>query len=148
MLFIYIYIYIYTRATNMYQHIGMYYIHTEYHMYTYGRSHRKLFHGGGRGGWVKMSATMVGGQQQNLKWHWIKCHKTVPKKRNFTQKTSLILRASIHATLQKIYSLNTSKNMFLVGVTKKERNISTALFLDIQVLHSRSIWKSNVCIFL
>ena len=50
MLFIYIYIYIYTRATNMYQHIGMYYIHTEYHMYTYGRSHRKLFHGGGRGG--------------------------------------------------------------------------------------------------
>ena len=58
---------------------------------------------------------MVGGKQKILKLHWIKCRKTVPKKRNFAQKnlthfTSLIL-------------LNITKNILLVGVTKKEKHL-------------------------
>ena len=45
----------------------------------------------------------------------------------------------------KIYSCNTAKNRFLVGVRKC---FCTASFLDAQELHSQSIWKSNVCLFL
>ena len=37
-------------------------------------------------GWVKMSATMVGGRGRILKLHWLKSTKTVPKKWNWDQK--------------------------------------------------------------
>ena len=74
---------------------------------------------------------------------------------SFAQKASLILRISIHLTLRKICSRNTTKtlsdftnipeNMFLFGV---RNNICTAPFLDAQEPHSWSTLKANVCTFL
>ena len=74
---------------------------------------------------------------------------------SFAQKTSLILPTLTYLTLKIIYTRNTAKNfsdftnssanMFLFGVRK---NISTALFLDSQKLHSSSTLETNVCIFL
>ena len=45
----------------------------------------------------------------------------------------------------KIYSRNTAKNTFLVGVRKKH---CTVPFIGTQELHSRSNWKANDSIFL
>ena len=70
----------------------------------------------------------------------------------FAQKTLLILRTSTYLTLKIICSCNIAKNlsdfavnMFLFGLRK---NICAASFLDTQELHSWSILKANVCIFL
>ena len=73
---------------------------------------------------------------------------------NSPKKTKLHSKNLAHFT--SLNSLNITKNIFLEHIQKhvsgwchkKRKNISTAPFLDIQVLHSRSIWKSNVCIFL
>ena len=70
----------------------------------------------------------------------------------FAQKALLILRTSTYLTMKTICSHNIAKNlsdfavnMFLFGLRK---NICTAPHLDAQELHSWSILKANVCIFL
>ena len=107
--------------------------------------------------WIKMSGTMVDPRRETLKLHWLKCPKLLSKYKfepeskwfslilhySFAQKTSIILRTSTHSILSKIYSCNTAKIMFLVGVRK---NICTAPFLDAKKLHSRSTWKANLFI--
>ena len=74
---------------------------------------------------------------------------------SFAQKTSLILWTSTHLTLKIICSHNTAKNfsvftnfsanMFLFGVRK---SIFTATFFEGQKLHSCSILKANIFMFL
>ena len=52
----------------------------------------------------------------------------------FRSKSSLILGTSTYSTLKQIYSCNTGRSIFLIGVRMQ--------------LHPQSTWKANVCIFL
>ena len=53
----------------------------------WAQGRRKLFHGGcGGGGRIKMLDTMIGGRQNILKLHWLKCPKTVTKTKIWTER--------------------------------------------------------------
>ena len=123
------------------------------------------------GGWVKITATMVGRRRKIKKKHWLKRPKAIPQKTKFGPKYKwfkisylsfffwkyvLEHTSSLDIENNKItcsrnpvknlsHFTNFPANKFLFCVRK---NIFTVSFPNAQELHSRSTLKANVCIFI